>query len=66
MFQVILTSLRDENAKIILSGEHPSREAAQISRNQWLKALGRQNWEINRRPGVDTLDHLVLKIEEQR
>jgi hypothetical protein len=61
MYFVILKSLKAEGEQIVL-GEATSKEHAELVRKQWRRVLGGKNWTIERRPGLDTLDHLGLKI----
>jgi hypothetical protein len=60
-YQIILKSLKDEKQIIVLD-EMGSLEAAEQGRKLWRRALGNKNWTVDRRPGLDTLDHLALKI----
>jgi hypothetical protein len=64
-FRVILKSLKAEE-KIVLSSGSGSRQHAEQMRQNWRKALGNKNWQIDRRPGLDTLDHLALTIEVEK
>lgn len=61
-FVVVLKSLRDDGERIVLS-EPGSREYAEAQRKNWRRTLGGKAWTVERRPGLDTLDHLGLKIE---
>jgi hypothetical protein len=61
-FQVILKSLKAEGERIVLDTA-VSREFAEQQRRNWRRVLGNKHWKIDRRPGVDTLDHLALTIE---
>lgn len=63
MYQVILKSLKVENERIVLA-EGATKEHAEQSRRNWRRVLGNKNWTVDRRPGLDTLDHLALKIEK--
>jgi hypothetical protein len=60
---LVLKSLKVEGERIVLSDTATSREHAEQQRKQWRRVLGNKNWTIDRRPGLDTLDHLGLKIE---
>lgn len=63
MYQVILKSLKVDDERIILA-EGATKEQAEQFRRNWRKVLGNKNWTVDRRPGLDTLDHLALKIEK--
>jgi hypothetical protein len=42
-----------------------SKKFAEDTKKAWRRLLGGdKTWTVNRRPGIDTLDHLVLKIEQ--
>lgn len=62
---VVLKSLKVDSERIVLS-EPGSREYAEDQRKNWRRVLGDKNWTVERRPSLDTLDHLGLKIEEVR
>jgi heme-degrading monooxygenase HmoA len=64
-YAVILKNLKTDDERIVLS-KWTSRENAEQARKQWRKVLGGKNWTIDRRPGLDTLDHLALTIEVVR
>jgi hypothetical protein len=63
MFIVMLKSLKEPEERIILDQATTKTHAEQIRKN-WRRVLGGKNWTIDRRPGLDTLDHLAIKIEE--
>jgi hypothetical protein len=63
-YAVILKSLKAEDERIVLDTAI-SREHAELQRKNWRRVLGNKNWTVNRRPGLDTLDHLALTIEER-
>ena len=65
MFRVILRSLKAPDEIIVLENGIKSREFAETVRRNWRRVLGNKNWTIDRRPGLDTLDHLGLKIEKE-
>jgi len=61
-YQLVLKSLKAEDQFIVLQ-EMSTREGAELARKQWRKVLGGdKKWDINRRPGLDTLDFLALSI----
>lgn len=60
---LILKSLNAENERIVLSTWADLASAGQARRN-WRRVLGGKHWHVDRRPGLDTLDHLALTIEE--
>ena len=62
-YQVILKSLKVEGECIVLSVE-ATKINAELMRKNWRQALGGKHWMVDRRPGLDTLDHLALLIEE--
>lgn len=62
-YAVILKSLKVEEEKIVLSDDSTSMAHAEERRRAWRRVLGNKQWTIDRRPGLDTLDHLALKIE---
>ena len=62
-YAVVLKSLKAEEERIILESDCTSREFAEERRKQWRKVLGAKNWVVDRRPGLDTLDHLALTVE---
>jgi len=64
-YKVVLKSLKRPGEKLTLSNDASTREAAENQRKLWRKALGNKNWMIDRRPGLDTLDHLALTIEKE-
>lgn len=61
-YRVVLKSLKADNELIVLA-EASTLKGAEEFRKNWRKVLGNKNWTIDRRPGLDTLDHLALKIE---
>ena len=65
MFRVILRSLKAPDEIIVLENGIKSREFAETVRRNWRRVLGNKNWTIDRRSGLDTLDHLGLKIEKE-
>jgi hypothetical protein len=64
-FRVILKSLKVEGERITLSNGAMTREYAEQQRKNWRRALGNKHWKIDRRPGLDTLDHIALTIEKE-
>jgi hypothetical protein len=64
-FRVILKSLKAPDEIIVLADDARSRAHAEQQRKQWRLVLGNKRWNIDRRPGLDTLDHLALTIEER-
>lgn len=64
-YAVILKSLKVDGEQIVLSDDSTSIAHAEERRRAWRKVLGNKHWTVNRRPGLDTLDHLGLKIEER-
>jgi hypothetical protein len=63
-YVVILKSLRAVDEQIVLGEAINQKHAEQIQKG-WRRVLGGKNWQINRRPGLDTLDHLALTIERR-
>lgn len=61
IFQVLLKNLEDEKQFIILE-ECAYHSSAELARKKWRRVLGNKSWTVDRRPGLDTLDHLVLTI----
>lgn len=61
-YVVVLKSLKVEGERIVLS-EPGSLKHAEDQRKNWRRVLGNKSWTIDRRPGLDTLDHLALKVE---
>lgn len=64
-FVVVLKSLRVQNERIILD-IGSTRELAEECRKRWRRVLGGKHWTIDRRPGADTLDHLILTVEQDK
>lgn len=64
MYRVVLKSLDAEDQYIILA-DAPNRKDAEAKRKMWRKVLGNKYWNIDRRPGLDTLDHLALTVIEK-
>lgn len=62
-YAVVLKSLKVEGERIVLSNDSVSLTHAEQRRKNWRRVLGGKNWIVDRRPGLDTLDHLALKIE---
>jgi hypothetical protein len=62
-FAVVLKSLKAPEERIVLSNDATTLASAQQQRRNWRKVLGNKNWTVERRPGLDTLDHLTLSIE---
>jgi hypothetical protein len=62
-FAVVLKSLKAPEERIVLSNDATTLTSAQQQRRNWRKVLGNKNWTVERRPGLDTLDHLTLSIE---
>jgi hypothetical protein len=61
-FNIILLNLKTDQ-KLILDTT-TSKENAEHGRKSWRNVLGGKRWTVNRYPGLDTLDHLGLTIEE--
>jgi hypothetical protein len=62
-YRVIIKSLRAQDEIIVLADNLATLSNAEWMRRSWRRVLGNKHWHIDRRPGVDTLDHLALKIE---
>lgn len=62
VFVVVLKSLKVEGQRIVL--DTGSQQYAEQQRKNWRRVLGNKHWTIDRRPGLDTLDHLALTIEK--
>jgi hypothetical protein len=63
-YRVILKSLKVSGEVIVLSDGWRSEKAAEESRVMWRRVLGgNKAWVVNRRPGLDTLDHLGLAVD---
>lgn len=60
---VILKSLKVGGERIVLDSA-TSLKHAEEQRKNWRRVLGNKHWTIDRRPGLDTLDHLALTIEK--
>lgn len=60
MWKVVLGSLNSDE-RIVLATE-PTEQGAHWRHKEWRKVLGGKNWQKDRRPGLDTLDHLTLKV----
>lgn len=60
-FKVILKSLNSPEQQIVL-GEYVTNKNAEEGRKNWRNILGGKRWIIDRRPGLDTLDHLALTV----
>ena len=65
MYQVVLKNIAIEDEVIVLS-ESSTLAIAQENRKSWRRILGGRNWVIDRRPGLDTLDHLGLTIRQAK
>jgi hypothetical protein len=63
-YVVVLKSSKNPKERITLS-EGTNRTNAEYHRTQWRRVIGGKNWTINRRPGLDTLDHLCLTVEKE-
>lgn len=63
-FEVVLKSLKAPDERVVLSSDATTLVNAQQQRKNWRRVLGNKNWTIDRRPGLDTLDHLTLSIEQ--
>jgi hypothetical protein len=63
-YLLILKSLKADSERIVLASA-VSKEHAELQRQSWRRALGGKNWTIDRRPGLDTLDHLALCIVQE-
>jgi hypothetical protein len=62
-YSVVLRNLKNETEEIVLDTCANENNAEQQRKN-WRRVLGNKNWTINRRPGLDTLDHLTLSIRK--
>lgn len=62
-FRVVLKSLKDDSQIIVLADEIANEQFAEQTRRNWRRVLGGKHWTVDRRPGLDTLDHLALKVE---
>ena len=60
-YKVILKSLKDSSEVVSLT-DWTTEESANQLHKRWRKLLGGRNWTENRRPGLDTLDHLALTV----
>jgi hypothetical protein len=63
MYKLVLKNLKVEGERIVLA-EATTEQHAEQQRRNWRRALGGTRWTVNRRPGLDTLDHLGLAIEK--
>jgi hypothetical protein len=64
MYQVVLKNITKEDEVIVLS-ECSTLASAQENRKNWRRILGGKHWTIDRRPGLDTLDHLAITIRKE-
>ena len=64
-YVVTLFNLKDHVERITLSVE-TTKANAEYKRKEWRRALGGNKWQIDRRPGLDTLDHLAITIDRAR
>ena len=62
-YSVVLGNLKNPDEHITLT-TCSTFENAEHGRKAWRKVLGNRNWIVDRRPGLDTLDHLTLTIEK--
>lgn len=62
-YAVVLKSLKTDGERIVLSDDATSMKFAEERRKNWRSVLGGKRWIVDRRPGLDTLDHLGLTIE---
>jgi len=62
-YLVILKSLNADERIILDSGT--TKEYAEQQRKSWRRILGNKRWNIDRRPGLDTLDHLALTVVKE-
>lgn len=60
-YKLILKNLKYPTETLTLS-QSTTPEHAEQMRKDWRKVLGDKHWTINRRPGLDTLDHLAMTI----
>jgi hypothetical protein len=61
-FNIILKNLKTMEKLTIDTAT--TRENAEDQRKNWRRVMGGRNWIVNRRPGLDTIYHLALTIEE--
>jgi hypothetical protein len=62
MYRVILKRIGSEERITLADGL--SQKLAEERRKMWRRALGNNNWKVERRPGLDTLDCLGLTVEK--
>lgn len=63
MYQVVLKNLKTGERLVI--DELTTLKLAEERRKGWRRALGGSKaWHVDRRPGLDTIDHLGLKVEQ--
>lgn len=60
-YNVVLYNMRARGEYIVLSTEHTLANA-QVMRKNWRRVLGNKHWTVDRRPGLDSLDHLAITI----
>ena len=46
--------------------DYVTKDVAQKYKLIWRKALGGKNWTVERRKGLDTLDHLGLRVMSEQ
>jgi hypothetical protein len=64
-YRLILKSLKHTEERITLNSGIQTRDYAEIQRKNWRTILGTKRWIVDRRPGLDTLDHLALTVEKE-
>jgi hypothetical protein len=62
MYRVILKRIGTDE-RITLADGLINQKLAEERRKMWRRALG-NNWKVERRPGLDTLDCLGLTVEK--
>jgi hypothetical protein len=61
MYYIVLKNLKEPD-QFMHIGSYAIKDMAEHMRKQWRRALGGKQWTIDRRPGVDTIDHLALMV----
>lgn len=63
IYNVVLMNLDHQGERITLASSNTKIGAEEL-RKTWRKILGgKRAWTIDRRPGLDTLNHLALYID---
>lgn len=58
--RVILKNLRNSDEQVTIAEVHDEKEARRIMAN-----FRRAKWTVNRRPDVDTIDHIALTFTRE-